>query len=93
MQVTRVSFMNFNGGKKVAPKDLKKAQNLIKEEKKPQTFFSDTALTGEMNNAADDTYLKQYAQNREDMKVWHREPEINIADSYFGPFQPIKSIK
>ncbi len=88
MQVTRVSFMNFNGGKKIAPKDLKKAENLIKEEaNKTQAFFPDTALMGNMDNAVEDTYVKQYAENREVMKKIVRE-DFDPSKNYFAPFRP-----
>ena len=88
MQLTRVSFMNFNGGKKIAPKDLKKAENAIKEEaNKTRAFFPDTALMGNMDNAVEDTYVKQYAENREAMKKIVRE-DFDPSKSYFAPFVP-----
>lgn len=91
MQVTRVSFMNFNGGKKIASKDLKKAENAIKEEvNKTRAFIPDTALTGNIDNAVEDTYVKQYAENREVMREIRREPERDIAENYFAPFIPIE---
>ena len=87
MQVTRVSFMNFNGGKKIASKDLKKAENLIKEETKP-AFFTDTSLVGKLSdNTTDDKYVKEYANNREVMRNLIRE-EYDNTKVYFAPFKP-----
>ena len=91
MQITKVSFMNFNGGRKVAPKDLKKAENLIQQEKKASAFFPETALTGNIDNKADNSYIQQYAENRKVMQELKREQERNIAENYFGPFSPISS--
>ncbi len=87
MQVTRVSFMNFNGGKKIASKDLKKAENLIKEETKP-AFFTDTTPVGTLaDNKVDDKYVKEFAENREVMKKIVRE-DFDPSKGYFAPFVP-----
>lgn len=94
MQVTRVSFMNFNGAKKVAPKDLKKAEDYIKNDVKDlHKYFPDSAPLGKVENAADDKYIKQYAENREVMRQMIREPEPNVAEGYFTPFMPINNVK
>ncbi len=93
MQITKVSFMNFNGLKNVAAMDVKSAvkpaEDMISSEKFSQKFFSGTALTGKIKNESADEYVKQYAENRKVMQEMKRTKEKDVAENYFAPFVPI----
>lgn len=92
MQITKVSFMNFNGVKNTASKELKKTASAMAEK---NSFFPETALTGKIETEAGDTYIKQYAESRRVMQEMKAPKDSDVAENYFGPFLPIsnKNIK
>ena len=97
MQISKVSFVNFNAGKKITPKEVKKAVNPMEEfihnEKGMREFYPPREVMGNPNEKPADIYLKQYAENRKTMQKLELPKKDDISKNYYSPFSPTGNIK
>lgn len=92
MQISKVSFMNFQGVKKVTPKEVKKVVNPMEEfvhnEKGMYEFYPPRASMGTPNKHEVDTYVQQYAETKKAMETMEKPKAKDAAEDYFTPFAP-----
>ena len=96
MQISKVSFMNFQA-KKITPKKVKKAVNPMEEfihnEKGMYEFYPPRAAINAPKTESSDTYIKQYTENRNVMKNMPSPEKKDYGKDYFTPFAPISEKK
>lgn len=92
MQVSKVSFVNFSAGKKITPKEVKKAVNPMEEfvhnEKDMYKFYPPREVMGNPNQKIEDKYAKEYAENRKAMQNMEIPKNKEAGEEYFTPFAP-----
>ena len=91
MQISKVSFMNFQA-KKITPKEVKKAVNPMEEfihnEKGMYEFYPPRASMGTPNKPEVNTYAQQYADTKKAMENMEKPKAKDVAENYFTPFAP-----
>ncbi len=95
MQISKVSFVNFNAGKKVTPKEVKRAVNPMEEfihnEKDMYKFYPPREAITDPEVKPSVTYAQQqYADTKKAMETMEMPKHRDVSEDYFTPFSPIK---
>lgn len=94
MQISKVSFMNFQGGKKITPQTIKKTVNpmeeFIKSEKNIHTYYPESISSGSPTTVYPNQYFEQYAENRKVMQNLPKPEKKDIGADYYPPFDITK---
>ena len=97
MQVSKVSFVNFNANKKITSKEVRKVLNPMEEfvhnEKDMYKFYPPRALMGDPEVKEIDKYAKEYAEYRKAMQNMEIHKNKEMGEGYFTPFNVINENK